>query len=125
MDHRNDGGRQAEFQGEGADAPRSPCRIGRSEIADDADAVPQAARQHGSQHVDEQWLVTAVGVLPPRELREREGALGECLKDQERRPACRNERIHHSNRGIRAVAGEAGRASDPEDFHSANLSRWG
>ena len=125
VDHRDDGGRQAEFQGEGTDAPRSPGRIGRSEVADDADAVPQAARQHGSQHVDEQWLVTAVGVLPPRELREREGALGECLEDQERRSASRNERIDDANRRIGAVAGEAGRASDSEDIHSANLGRWG
>ena len=98
--------------------------IGRPEVADDADAVPQATRQHGSQHVDEQWLVTAVGVFPPRELRERESALGERLEDQKRRPARRDERLDHADRRICAVAGEAGRASNPEDFHSANLGRW-
>ena len=97
VDHRDARAAQAELARERVDAPRRARRIGGAEVADDADAVPQAARQDGPQQSIEQRLVAALGVLAARELRERERALGERLEDQERRPARRDERVDHAD----------------------------
>jgi hypothetical protein len=117
----------AELGGEGSDAPRRAARVGGAEVADDADAVIEAARQHRPQQVIEERLVASVGIAPARQLGQRERALGERLEDQERRPAGGDERVDHRARGVGAVAGEAGGAADAKGDgggrHGATLGK--
>ena len=114
MHHRDARCAQAQFAGQGADAPRGAGRIGGAEVADDAHAVLQAQAQHRAQQVVEQRLVAALGVAAACQLGQRQGALGQRLENQHRRAAAGDQRIHHRQRRIGAVTGEAGRAADAQ-----------
>jgi hypothetical protein len=104
--------RRPELGGERGDAARRATRVRRAEVADDPDAVIEAAPEHRAQQLVEQRLVAVVGVDAARQLGERERALGERLEDQERRAAGCDERIDHRPGGVGAIAGEAGGAAD-------------
>ncbi len=56
----------------------------------------------------------AVRVGPAPQLRQRQRAFGQGFKNQESRPAARDERVHHRPGGVHAVAGKAGGAADQE-----------
>ena len=112
FDHRDPRRREAELGGEGGDAACRAARIGGAEVADDADAVREAAREHRPQQLVEQRLVAVLGIDAARQLGQREGALGQALEDQERRPAGGDQRVDHRAGRVGAVAGEAGGAAD-------------
>ncbi len=78
---------QAEFVRQRVDAQGGAPRVGGAEVADDAHAVPQAAREHRAQQFVEQRLVAGRRVLPACQLGQRQRALGECLEDQHGRLA--------------------------------------
>jgi hypothetical protein len=67
----------------------------------------------------EQRLVAVVRIDPPRQLRQRQGALGQALEDQERGPAGGDQRLDHRAGGVGAVAGEAGARSRCEGAASS------
>lgn len=102
---------QAALGGQGRDTPRGGGRIGRAEIADDADVVAQAVAQHRAHQVVQQGLVARLGVLVAGQLRQRQRALGQRFENQ-CAAAARGQRAHHRRGAIGAVAGKTGRASD-------------
>jgi hypothetical protein len=114
VDHRDARPRQAQFTRQCVDAPGRAVRVGGAEVADDADAVLQAGAQHRRQHRVQQGLVAGLGVLPARQLRQRQRAFGQRLEDQHRGPLCGGQRRHHGRRGVGAVAGKAGGAADQQ-----------
>ncbi len=106
--------RQAQFAGQGMDAPRRRARVGRAHVADDAHAVPQAAREHRRQQLVQQRLVALLRVVAPRQLGQRQGALGQSFEDQAGRGAAADQFIDHRAGGVGPVAGEAGGGTDAQ-----------
>ena len=82
-------------------------RIGRAHIGDDLDAFCGADRQHRAHPLFQQRIVTAIGILHPRLLRQRYGALAEALEYQIIDAALFGE----FDRGLDAVAGITGAGS--------------
>ena len=82
-------------------------RIGRAHIGDDLDAFCGADRQHRAHPLFQQRIVAAIGILHPRLLRQRDGALAEALEHQIIDAALFGE----FDRGLDAVAGIAGAGS--------------
>ncbi len=107
-DHRGDlQRRQAErFRDLGGPAGGGD-RIGRAHIGDDLDALGGADRQHRAHPLLEQRIVAAFGILHPRLLRQRDGALAETLEHQILDVALFGE----FDRGLDAIAGIAGAGS--------------
>jgi hypothetical protein len=109
---------QSQFRGECGDAFTGGPRVRRAEIADDADAAALAVRQHRLQQIHQQRLVAGARVVPARELRQREGSLGERLEDQHRRAAAGQQGVDHRASRVGAVARKAGGAADAQDVVS-------
>ena len=105
---------QAELARQLRDAPRCAGRVRRAEVADDAHAARQAARQHREQHLVEQRFVASVGVVAARQLRQCQRALGQRLEDQHGRAARGDHRVDHRAGRVGAVAREASCAADPQ-----------
>jgi hypothetical protein len=103
------------------DAPCGAVGIGRAEVAHDAHAVREAAREHGAQQVVQQRLVARVRLAAARQLGERQRALGQRLEDQHRRAAAGDQRLDHGRRRIGAVAREARRAADVQGLRVVHL----
>ena len=103
---------QAQAARQRVDAPGSAPRIGRSEVADDADAMRHAAFQDGLQHVGQQRLVAGIGIVASRQLCERQGPLGERLENQEGRTAGGHQGVDHRAGGVGAIAREASCAAN-------------
>jgi hypothetical protein len=123
FDHGDPRRREAELGRERGDAACRAARVGGAEVADDADAVLEATRQHRPEQLVEQRLVAALGVAAAGELRQREGALGEAFEDEERRAAGGDQRVDHRARGVGAVAGEAGGAADAKEREASRRRR--
>ncbi len=115
-----------EFTRQRQHALRGTARVGRAEVAYDADAAGQAVGQHRRQHLFKQRLIAGLGVGGARQLRQRERAFGQRFEDQHRRPAVREQRIDHRASGVGAVAGEAGGRTDPQGLlgHSVHDVQW-
>ena len=111
LQHGNARAGQAQLGRQRVDAARGTVRVGRAKVADDAHAVRQALRQHGAQQVHQQGFITCIGVSAARELGERQRALGQGLEDEHRRLAAGDERLHHGQGRVGAVAREAGGAA--------------
>jgi hypothetical protein len=96
--------------------------MGRAHIGDDLDAFGGADRQHRPHPLLEQWVVTAVGVLHPRLLRQRDGALAEALEYQILDAAIFRE----FDRGLDAVTriAGAGSYSDASQNDPGRLTCW-
>ena len=93
----------------------APTRVGGAEVADDAHAVLQAQAQHRAQQLVEQRLVAGLGVAAAGQLGQGQRAFGQRLEDQHGRAAAGDQRLHHRQGGIGAVAGKAGGAADAQD----------
>ena len=96
---------------------RRAQRVGRAHVGDDADAVAVTVGQHQRQVSVEEGRVSLCGILALEALRDRERALGEHLVDQEALAVELRQRRHHRHRGVEAVAGEAGAATDVDLGH--------
>ncbi|CPI55145.1 Uncharacterised protein [Bordetella pertussis] len=120
LDHRDARLAQAQPRGHAQDMARRAFRIGGPEVADDAYAVRQAARQHRSEHVLEQRLVPRLGIGALAQLRKRQGAFGQGLENQEGSAVGGNaaqagdQRIDHRAGGVDTVAREACGAADQQ-----------
>ena len=88
-------------------------RIGRAHIGDDLDAFGGAGRQHRAHPLLEQRIVTAVGILHARLLRQRDRALAETFEHQILDVALFGE----FDRGLDAIARIAGTGSYPDRSH--------
>ncbi|MNT50014.1 hypothetical protein D3C72_1869060 [compost metagenome] len=109
--HDGDAGRgQALFAGQLGDAPGGCGRIGRAEIADDADTMAQAIGQDGADQFVQQRLIAAPRVFIAGQLRQRQGALGQRFED-ERAAALGGQGAHHGRGAVAAVAGKTGGAA--------------
>jgi hypothetical protein len=116
--HRDSRGAQPQLAGDARDVAGRPVGVGRAEVADDADAGGQAAGEHGPHEVVEQRLVTGLGVVAARQLRECQRAFGQRLEDQHRRTTGRGQCIDHRAGGVGAVARETGGTAYAQDgFH--------
>src|SRR5256885_9463462 len=85
---------QAQALRQPLDAARRAFGVGGTEVADDAYAMRQAVGQHGLQQVLQQGFVARVGLLAPRELGQRQRALGQGLEDQADRKSTRLNSSH-------------------------------
>ena len=92
---------------------RRGFRVGRAHIGDDLDALGGAERQHRAHPLFEQRIVAALGILHPRLLRQRHGALAQAFEHQIIDLALFGE----FDRGLDAVARIAGAGSDPDGPH--------
>src|SRR3954469_15153960 len=88
-------------------------RVGGAHIGDDLDAFCTTDRQHRAHSLFEQRIITAVGILHPRLLRQRDGALAEAFEHQVIDAALFGE----FDRGLDAVAGIAGAGSYSDAAH--------
>ncbi|MNT08307.1 hypothetical protein D3C72_1430460 [compost metagenome] len=114
LHHGHAGRFEPKLRRQRADAPRRRARVGRAKVADDGDAVGQAQAEYGRQELVEQRLVAVLGIAAPRQLRQRQRAFGQRLENQRRRATGGNQRAHHGQGGIGAVAGEAGAGADQQ-----------
>ena len=101
-------------------ASRRGARIGGAEISNDRDAVLDAGLEDRPDEARELRLIAPFGILPARDLRERERALGESLEDQRGRAAARDECVDDRAGGIGTVAREP---SAPADRQSVTRHR--
>ena len=83
---------------------RGSDRIGRAHIGDDLDALAGANRQHRAHPLIQQRIVTAIGILHARLLRQRHRALAQTFEYQILQVAFFGE----LNRRLDAIAGIAG-----------------
>ena len=115
---------QALLAREHLEPPRGGARIRCAEITDDRNAMLDAALQHGTDETLEGRLVARVGILPSRELRQRERPLRERLEDQRGGAAARDERRHDRPRSVRSIPGEPRAPADQQHFirHAPILS---
>src|SRR6185312_8873623 len=97
---------------DGLDAQRGSAGIRRAEIADDANVLREATRQHRREKAVERRIVAAVRIATPFELRERQGALCQSLEHQEARTVGPRQRVDQGPRGISAVSGKTGGTTD-------------
>jgi hypothetical protein len=125
LDHGDARRAQAQLRCERMDAPCRAGRVGRAEVADDANAVRQAPAQHRREQLHQQWLVAGVRVLPVCQLGQRQRAFGQGLEDQHGRSAGCDQRIHHRPGRVGAVTGEACRAAHAEHTGVRQRCRWG
>ena len=120
LHHRDARRGLAEFTRHAGDVPRRGTRVGRAEVADDADAVRQALGQHRAQQRIEQGFVAGLGVGAAAQLGQRERALGQGFEDEEGALARRavrqsgDQRVDHGACCIGAVARKAGGAADQQ-----------
>ena len=117
LDDGDAGSTQAELCGQREDPLRRTARIRTSEVADDGDAVLQAVGEDGADLLDEQRLVTCVGIVAPGELRERKRALGEIFECDHASAPGGDHRVDDRSRGIGAITGAARGIAHPEVFH--------
>jgi hypothetical protein len=104
----------AEPAAEGPDRLGCPMRIGRAEVADDADAVGEAQGEDRLEHALEQRLVAGLRILQACELGQRQRAFAEGLEHDRGGPALRDEAAHHRQGRIETVARKSRATADPD-----------